>query len=159
MKLSTSTSSLIAAAALLIDYVLTAAVSLTAGVEAIASAFPSLWPYRVELALVLLVVITLLNLRGIQETGTMIAIPVYLFLVAFGEVVRQKAAAGVKQMLVYPIAFVSDHIETLYELGMQYADLARESGIAHYRVVPALNAHPLLIRALADLVRNAGSPP
>lgn len=75
------------------------------------------------------------------------------------EVVRQKAAAGVKQMLVYPIAFVSDHIETLYELGMQYADLARESGIAHYRVVPALNAHPLLIRALADLVRNAGSPP
>lgn len=75
------------------------------------------------------------------------------------EVIRQKAVAGVKQMLVYPIAFVSDHIETLYELGMQYADLARESGIAHYRVVPALNAHPLLIRALTDLVRNAGSPP
>jgi len=75
------------------------------------------------------------------------------------EVIRQKAAAGVKQMLVYPIAFVSDHIETLYELGMQYADLARESGIAHYRVVPALNAHPLLIRALTDLVLNAGSPP
>ena len=49
---------LIAAAALLIDYVLTAAVSLTAGVAAIASAFPALWPYRVEIALVLLVIIT-----------------------------------------------------------------------------------------------------
>jgi amino acid transporter len=74
---------LIAAAALLIDYVLTAAVSLTAGVEAIASAFPALWPYRVELALALLAVITLLNMRGMRETGTLIAIPVYLFLAAY----------------------------------------------------------------------------
>src|SRR5512136_2932239 len=74
---------LIAAAALLIDYVLTAAVSLTAGVEAIASAFPALWPYRVELALVLLAAITLLNMRGMRETGTLIAIPVYLFLAVY----------------------------------------------------------------------------
>lgn len=70
-------------------------------------------------------------------------------------VIRQKAAAGVRQMLVYPIAFVSDHIETLYELGMTYAALARAQGIAHYRVVPALNDHPLLIRALAQLVLSA----
>jgi ferrochelatase len=62
-------------------------------------------------------------------------------------------------MLVYPIAFVSDHSETLYELGIQYAQLAKDAGIAHYRVVPALNAHPLLIRALADLVRQGGEPP
>ncbi len=71
---------LIAAAALLIDYVLTAAVSLTAGVAAIASAFPALWPYRVVLALVLLVIITVANLRGLRETGTLMAFPVYLFL-------------------------------------------------------------------------------
>jgi len=74
---------LIAAAALLIDYVLTAAVSLTAGVAAIASAFPALWPYRVEIALVLLVIITLANLRGLRETGTLMTIPVYLFLFAY----------------------------------------------------------------------------
>jgi amino acid transporter len=74
---------LIAAAALLIDYVLTAAVSLTAGVAAIASAFPALWPYRVELALVLLVIILLANLRGLRETGTLMAIPVYFFLIAY----------------------------------------------------------------------------
>lgn len=74
---------LIAAAALLIDYVLTAAVSLTAGVAAIASAFPGLWPYRVEIALVLLIIILVANLRGLRETGTLMAIPVYFFLVAY----------------------------------------------------------------------------
>jgi amino acid transporter len=74
---------LIAAAALLIDYVLTAAVSLTAGVAAIASAFPALWPYRVELALVFLLVILLANLRGLRETGTLMAIPVYFFLLTY----------------------------------------------------------------------------
>ena len=73
----------VAAAALLIDYLLTAAVSLTAGVEAIASAFPELWPYRVPLALFFLLVITLINLRGVQETGTLMAIPVYLFLFSY----------------------------------------------------------------------------
>jgi amino acid transporter len=71
---------LIAAAALLIDYVLTAAVSLTAGVAAIASAFPLLWEHRVAVSLVILLVITLINLRGVRESGTMMALPVYLFL-------------------------------------------------------------------------------
>lgn len=69
--------------------------------------------------------------------------------------IRAKAAAGAKQMLVYPIAFVSDHVETLYELGMTYAALARAGGIAHYRVAPALNDHPLLISALKRLVSGA----
>ena len=74
---------LIAAAALLIDYVLTAAVSLTAGMDAIASAFPWLWQYRVVVALILLALITFLNLRGIRETGALMSIPVYLFLFTY----------------------------------------------------------------------------
>jgi amino acid transporter len=74
---------LTAGGALLLDYILTAAVSLTAGVAAIASAFPELWPYRVWLALGLLVVITVINLRGLRESGTSMAIPVYLFLFSF----------------------------------------------------------------------------
>lgn len=74
---------LIAAAALMIDYTLTAAVSLTAGVAAIASAFPILWEYRVWLALALLGLITLLNLRGVQETGSFMAVPVYLFVLSY----------------------------------------------------------------------------
>jgi len=71
------------------------------------------------------------------------------------EVIREKAAASVKQVLVYPIAFVSDHSETLYELGMLYADLAKAQGIPHYRVAPALNSHPGLIQALKSLVLEA----
>jgi len=74
---------LVAAAALLVDYLLTAAVSLTAGVAAIASAFPVLWPYRVALALCFLLIITLANLRGLRETGTLMAVPVYLFLFTY----------------------------------------------------------------------------
>ena len=71
---------LLAAAALLVDYLLNAAVSLTAGVAALASAFPDLWPHRVSIALILLLVITLVNLRGLQEAGTFMAVPVYIFL-------------------------------------------------------------------------------
>jgi amino acid transporter len=74
---------LIAAGALLIDYLLTAAVSLTAGVEAISSAFPVLYHLRVEIALAFLVIITLANLRGLRESGTLMAIPVYLFLFTY----------------------------------------------------------------------------
>ena len=74
---------LLAAAALLVDYLLNAAVSLTAGVAALASAFPSLWSQRVGIALLLLLVITMVNLRGLQETGTFMAVPVYIFLAAY----------------------------------------------------------------------------
>jgi len=78
-----TTFGLISASALLIDYLLTAAVSLTAGVEAIASAIPSLWSHRVLLALILLGMMTVANLRGLRETGTLMSIPVYLFLFTY----------------------------------------------------------------------------
>lgn len=70
------------------------------------------------------------------------------------DVIRDCGRRGVRQVLVYPIAFVSDHVETLYELGIAYGALARACGIPHYRVAPALNAHPLLIEALKDRVLN-----
>lgn len=73
------------------------------------------------------------------------------------DVIRAKGAAGAKQMLVYPIAFVSDHIETLFELGITYAKLARECGVTHYRVVPALNANPRLTSVLRDLALGHAS--
>ena len=74
---------LVAGSALMIDYLLTAAVSLTAGVEAIASAFPALWQHRVLIAIALLILLTLANLRGLRETGTLMSIPVYLFLFTY----------------------------------------------------------------------------
>lgn len=74
---------LLAGAALLLDYVLVAAVSLSAGVEALASAFPVLWSHRVLIAIIILVLVTILNLRGMQETGTVMSIPVYFFVASY----------------------------------------------------------------------------
>jgi amino acid transporter len=74
---------LIAAAALLIDYVLTVAVSITAGVVAVTSAVPSLYPLRIELCLLAIALITWGNLRGVRESGTLFSIPTYAFIVLF----------------------------------------------------------------------------
>jgi amino acid transporter len=71
--------SLLAAAALLADYILTAAVGISAGVGALISAFPSLLPHTVSLCVGILIVITILNLRGVSEAGSAFAIPTYLF--------------------------------------------------------------------------------
>lgn len=72
---------LIAAAALLIDYVLTVAVSITAGVVAITSAVPELLPWRVHLCLLAIILIAWGNLRGIRESGAIFAMPTYVFIV------------------------------------------------------------------------------
>ncbi|MFN2219526.1 MAG: APC family permease, partial [Anaerolineae bacterium] len=74
---------LTAAAALLIDYVLTVAVSITAGIAAITSAFPALLPFRVELCLLAIVFVAWINLRGVRESGTVFAIPTYGFILIF----------------------------------------------------------------------------
>jgi len=71
--------SLLAAAALLADYILTAAVGISAGVGALVSAVPSLLPHTVSLCVGILIVITILNLRGVREAGTAFAVPTYLF--------------------------------------------------------------------------------
>ncbi len=73
--------SLVAAAALLIDYILTVSVSVSAGIRAITSAFPETFDYRVLMALVAVVLLTLVNLRGVRESGTIFAIPTYAFVV------------------------------------------------------------------------------
>ena len=70
---------LVAAAALLIDYTLTAAVSLMAGTQALSSLDPTLLPYEVPIALVLLVLVGWANLRGVKEAGRVFAIPTYAF--------------------------------------------------------------------------------
>jgi amino acid transporter len=70
---------LIAGAALLIDYVLTVAVSVAAGVDAVTSAVPALLPYRVWLCLVAIVGVAIANLRGVRESGNLFAAPTYLF--------------------------------------------------------------------------------
>ncbi len=70
---------LLAAAALMIDYVLTAAVGISAGVGALISAIPSLQPHTLSLCLAILLLITIVNLRGVRETGMVFMFPTYLF--------------------------------------------------------------------------------
>jgi len=71
--------SLLAAAALLADYILTAAVGISAGVGALVSAVPSLLPHTVSICVGILIVITIINLRGVREAGLVFAVPTYLF--------------------------------------------------------------------------------
>ena len=74
-------SGLIAAAALLTDYVLTVSVSISSGVAAMTSAYPAFAPYRVSICIGAIVLLTLVNLRGVRESGAAFSLPTYLFIV------------------------------------------------------------------------------
>jgi len=96
---------LVAAAALLVDYVLTVSVSVAAGVAAITSAFPGLSPdIRVPVSIVCILAVMLVNLRGIRESGTVFAIPTYVFLVSMLALI----AVGVGRTLVGDAPQVAD---------------------------------------------------
>jgi amino acid transporter len=74
------TAGLLAAAALMIDYILNAAVGISAGVESLTSAFPSLLPHTLALCLVILAILTVINMRGTKDTGVAFLIPTYMFI-------------------------------------------------------------------------------
>ena len=59
---------------------------------------------------------------------------------------------GINDLLVIPISFVSEHIETLQEIDIEYREIAEEAGIHNFKRVPALDTHPMFIEALSDLV-------
>ncbi|MEA5623832.1 ferrochelatase [Nostoc sp. UHCC 0251] len=71
------------------------------------------------------------------------------------DALKELGTQGVKDLVVVPISFVSEHIETLQEIDIEYREVAEESGIHNFRRVPAPNTHPVFINALADLVINA----
>lgn len=71
------------------------------------------------------------------------------------ETIVRLGASGVSDVLVVPIAFVSEHIETLHELNIEAREDATAAGIRHFEVMPALNDSPLFVAALADLVKKA----
>ncbi len=70
------------------------------------------------------------------------------------QTLRRLASEGVSRVLLVPVSFVSEHIETLYELDILYRGVAEEVGLTHYRRAPALNCRPDFISALADLVEG-----
>ncbi|AUB37548.1 hemH, ferrochelatase [Nostoc flagelliforme CCNUN1] len=71
------------------------------------------------------------------------------------DALKELGTKGVKDLVVVPISFVSEHIETLQEIDIEYREVAEEAGIHNFRRVPAPNTHPVFINALADLVINA----
>jgi ferrochelatase len=73
------------------------------------------------------------------------------------QTIKQLAAEGRKHVVVVPISFVSDHVETLHEIDIEHREQARSLGIQDYRMVPGLNDAPAFIAALAGLVRRAAS--
>jgi ferrochelatase len=70
------------------------------------------------------------------------------------ETIRRLAEAGSKRVLVVPISFVSDHVETLHEIDIEHREQAHSLGIREYRMMPGLNDSPDFIAALAQLVRQ-----
>jgi ferrochelatase len=68
------------------------------------------------------------------------------------DTVKDLAAKAVKDMLIIPIAFTSDHLETLFELGIEYRHVAKEAGVEQYEVTTGLNDSPIFIDSLAQLV-------
>ena len=66
---------------------------------------------------------------------------------------------GVKNLVVVPVSFVSEHIETLEEIDMEYREVAEHHGITHWRRVPALNTDPLFIQDMAEMVEEALNSP
>jgi amino acid transporter len=87
---------LTAAAALMIDYVLTVAVSVAAGIAAVTSAVPALFPHRELLCLLAIITVLIVNLRGVRESGRVFAVPTYLFIV----VILLMIAAGLGQIFL-----------------------------------------------------------
>lgn len=71
------------------------------------------------------------------------------------ETIEQLAQTKVSHVLVIPIAFVSDHSETLWEINIETKQEAKRLGIKYFDMSPALNTNPLFIKALADLVLKA----
>jgi ferrochelatase len=71
------------------------------------------------------------------------------------DVIIEYGKRGIDDVLVVPISFVSEHIETLYELDILYQKVAKEAGVTNFKRVPALNSDPLFVRALADIVQGA----
>jgi amino acid transporter len=99
--------SLLAAAALMIDYVLNVSVGISAGVGALVSALPELHPHILWLCVGILLVITLINLRGTQESGRLLAVPTYVFVASFAIILsrgtfKALASGGHPQPVVRP---------------------------------------------------------
>lgn len=103
----------IAGVSLLTDYILTVAVSVSAGSAALVSAVPSLEPYRVALALVFIAIVGFLNLRGVKESGAIFAVPTYFFIT----MMMLLLGIGLSRAVFGDLPLVTERPEGLVEIG------------------------------------------
>ena len=149
---------LVAAAALMVDYLLNVAVGISAGIGALTSAAPALHPYTLWLCLGVLLAITILNLRGTRESGMAWAVPTYLFVITLGFVLawgtyKVTAAGGHPQPVVHPpeVAKASEAV-TLWLLLRAFASgctamtgvEAVSNGVSAFREPRVRHAHGTL---------------
>src|SRR6202034_1604531 len=144
---------LLAAAALMIDYILTAAVGISAGVTALTSAVPSLQPHTLMICLVILALLAIVNLRGVKDTGTAFILPTFLFvstlltLIAVG--MWKSVHAGGHPMPVAPVP--APLPATVGTLGIWMLMKAFASGCAAMTGVEAVSSEPRVKRAQRTL--------
>jgi amino acid transporter len=121
--------SLVAGASLLVDYTLTVAVSVSAGVAAITSAFPELRDRRVGMCLMFLVLLVALNLRGVKESGRLFAVPTYVYLLTLGGLLT----VGLIRSYTGDLATMEPNQESLNELTQNGALLTGITAMALMR--------------------------
>ena len=146
---------LVAAASLLTDYVLTAAVSIASGVLAVTSAAPELSSHAVELSIGVLVLLVLVNLRGVRESGFVFALPTYGFIIAIGATI---AVGFVRGMVSgWPTAHVPDpaHVGLASGVGLVVLLRAFASGCSALTGVEAISNGVTAFRR--PQARNAAS--
>eukprot|EP00250_Pteridium_aquilinum_P009827 c18963_g2_i1 orf=234-1775(+) len=116
-------------------------------------------PYKDEMEHCVRLIITELRLRGIPNDHTLAyqsrVGPVEWLKPYTDDTIKELGRRGVKSLLAVPISFVSEHIETLEEIDVEYRELALESGITNWGRVPALGCEQTFIRDLADAVIEA----
>ncbi|HEX7393468.1 MAG TPA: permease, partial [Anaerolineaceae bacterium] len=101
-----------AGAALLTDYILTVAVSISSGVAQLTSAFPALYGFRVEISVGMILLVMLINLRGVKESGMTFSIPTYYFLI----MIYGTVGIGLFQMLTGHLGMVINPPAMPYEI-------------------------------------------
>ncbi|KAJ7530229.1 hypothetical protein O6H91_15G086100 [Diphasiastrum complanatum] len=116
-------------------------------------------PYKAEMEECIDLIMTELKFRGVKCKHTLAyqsrVGPVEWLKPYTDEKIKELGKQGIKSLLAVPVSFVSEHIETLEEIDMEYRVLALESGIVNWGRVPALNCEPAFIADLADAVLEA----
>jgi len=127
---------LVAGAALLIDYVLTVAVSTAAGVAAVTSAFPALFSWRVLICVVTVIAVTIANLRGVRESGNLFTIPTYWFIGSLGTLLL---AGGYRIVTGTVQPYPTEHIQATEAIGLFLILRAFSSGCATLTGIEAVS--------------------